>query len=63
MAAVCPPGLQRWRLSLAYDGSDYDTIVQLGPNSTTLLLVYGNSRSAYSSEVLGTYISVERSKG
>lgn len=23
MAAVCPPGLQRWRLSLAYDGSDY----------------------------------------
>jgi hypothetical protein len=37
--------------------------VQLGPNSTTLLLVYGNSRSAYSSEVLGTYISVERSKG
>ena len=44
-----------------YDGSDYDTVVQL-TNSTTLLLVYGNSRSAYSSEVLGTYISVERSK-
>jgi hypothetical protein len=44
-----------------YDGSDYDTIVQV-PNSTTLLLVFGNSRSAYSSEVLGTYISVERTK-
>ena len=42
-----------------YDGSDYDTVVQL-TNTSTLLLVYGNSRSAYSSEVLGTYISVER---
>ena len=42
-----------------YDGSDYDTIVQV-PNSTTVLLVYGNSRSSYSSEVLGTYISIER---
>eukprot|EP01051_Picozoa_sp_SAG22_P001807 SAG22_NODE_74_length_22289_cov_65.265119_27_plen_127_part_00 len=45
-----------------YDGSDYDTIVQL-PNSSTLLLVHANSRSAYSSEVLGTYISVARKKG
>lgn len=45
-----------------YDGSDYDTIVQV-PNSTTLLLVFGNSRSAYSSEVLGAYISVQRTKG
>lgn len=45
-----------------YDGSDYDTIAQV-PNSTTLLLVHGNSRSAYSSEVLGTYINVARTKG
>eukprot|EP01043_Picozoa_sp_COSAG02_P047204 COSAG02_NODE_4500_length_5288_cov_9.606090_1_plen_448_part_00 len=43
-----------------YDGSDYDTIVQV-PNSSTILLVYGNSRSEYSSEILGTYISVRRS--
>ena len=44
-----------------YDGADYNTMLQI-PGTNTLLLVYANSRSKYSSEILGTYLDVALTK-
>ena len=41
----------------ADDGADYNTMLQV-PGTNTLLLIYANSRSKYSSEILGTYLDV-----
>jgi hypothetical protein len=42
-----------------YDGADYNTMLQV-PGSNTLMLMYANSRSKYSTEILATYLNVTR---